>query len=139
MASGRTSPNQPHGGASHLSSSCSPRLPSLQECHHAPSIPASSAPLSEVSRSGQTPLLPTALTNAKDLKSDYLEKASELICLAVEKEKHQDYHAAFSYYRSGVDLLLQGVQGQRVVLPAGQYSALQKEQTWKFVFIIIFF
>ncbi|XP_024147058.1 ribosomal protein S6 kinase delta-1 isoform X2 [Oryzias melastigma] len=110
MASGRTSPNQPHGGASHLSSSCSPRLPSLQERHHAPSIPASSAPLSEVSRSGQTPLLPTALTNAKDLKSDYLEKASELICLAVEKEKHQDYHAAFSYYRSGVDLLLQGVQ-----------------------------
>uniref|UniRef100_A0A8C8DQ62 Ribosomal protein S6 kinase polypeptide 1 n=1 Tax=Oryzias sinensis TaxID=183150 RepID=A0A8C8DQ62_9TELE len=101
MASGHTSPNQPHGGATNISSSFSPRLPSFHE-RHTPSsapVPASSAHLSEVSR--------------PDLKSDYLEKASELICLAVEKEKHQDYQAAFSYYRSGVDLLLQGVQGQR--------------------------
>lgn len=127
MASGHTSPNQPHGGATNISSSCSPRFPSFHE-RHTPSsapVPASSAHLSEVTRPGQTPLLPTGLTkasaaNTKDLKSDYLEKASELICLAVEKEKHQDYQAAFSYYRSGVDLLLQGVQGQRVVLPTGQ-------------------
>uniref|UniRef100_A0A3B4WTX5 Ribosomal protein S6 kinase polypeptide 1 n=1 Tax=Seriola lalandi dorsalis TaxID=1841481 RepID=A0A3B4WTX5_SERLL len=41
-----------------------------------------------------------------DVKSDYLDKASELICLAVQKEKEQDYQAAFSYYRNGVDLLL---------------------------------
>ncbi|XP_078799194.1 ribosomal protein S6 kinase delta-1 isoform X2 [Oryzias latipes] len=117
MTSGHTSPNQPHGGATNISSSCSPRLPSFHE-RHTPSsapVPASSAHLSEVTRPGQTPLLPTGLTkasaaNTKDLKSDYLEKASELICLAVEKEKHQDYQAAFSYYRSGVDLLLQGVQ-----------------------------
>uniref|UniRef100_A0A3Q2VEC8 Ribosomal protein S6 kinase polypeptide 1 n=1 Tax=Haplochromis burtoni TaxID=8153 RepID=A0A3Q2VEC8_HAPBU len=57
MASGHTSPNQPQGGATNISSSCSPRLPSLHE-------------------------------------------------------KEQDYQAAFSYYRSGVDLLLQGVQGE---------------------------
>uniref|UniRef100_A0A7N6BWV7 Ribosomal protein S6 kinase polypeptide 1 n=1 Tax=Anabas testudineus TaxID=64144 RepID=A0A7N6BWV7_ANATE len=86
MASGRTSPNQPLGGVTNISSSCSPRLPSLHE-----------------RRSGGNP---------KDIKSDYLDKASELICLAVQKEKEQDYQAAFSYYRSGVDLLLQGVQGE---------------------------
>ncbi|XP_062857189.1 ribosomal protein S6 kinase delta-1 [Trichomycterus rosablanca] len=45
-------------------------------------------------------------------KKDYLGKASEQIGLAVKKEVEQDYAAAFSYYRSGVDLLLQGVQGE---------------------------
>ncbi|XP_071368338.1 ribosomal protein S6 kinase delta-1 isoform X2 [Centroberyx affinis] len=50
--------------------------------------------------------------NPKDVKSDYLDRASEHICLAVQKEKEQDYQTAFSYYRSGVDLLLQGVQGE---------------------------
>uniref|UniRef100_A0A3B4AV90 Protein kinase domain-containing protein n=1 Tax=Periophthalmus magnuspinnatus TaxID=409849 RepID=A0A3B4AV90_9GOBI len=48
----------------------------------------------------------------KNIKSDYLDKASELISLAVQREIEQDYQAAFSYYRSGVDLLLQGVQGE---------------------------
>ncbi|XP_076612299.1 ribosomal protein S6 kinase delta-1 [Chaetodon auriga] len=119
MASGRTSPNQPQGGATNISSSCSPRLPSLHE-RRTPSpapVPASSAPNPEVSWSGRTPLFSGSLKKAsggssKDVKSDYLDRASELIHLAVQKEKEQDFQAAFSCYRSGVDLLLQGVQGE---------------------------
>lgn len=119
MASGRTSPNQPQGGATNISSSCSPRLPSLHE-RRTPSpapVPASSAPNPEVSWPGRTPLFSSSLKkasggNPKDVKSDYLDRASELICVAVQKEKEQDFQAAFSCYRSGVDLLLQGVQGQ---------------------------
>ncbi|XP_056107999.1 ribosomal protein S6 kinase delta-1 isoform X1 [Rhinichthys klamathensis goyatoka] len=45
-------------------------------------------------------------------KEDYLEKASGLIALAVQKEVEQEFAVAFSYYRRGVDLLLQGVQGE---------------------------
>uniref|UniRef100_A0A8C2EDK3 Ribosomal protein S6 kinase polypeptide 1 n=1 Tax=Cyprinus carpio TaxID=7962 RepID=A0A8C2EDK3_CYPCA len=45
-------------------------------------------------------------------KKDYLEEASEQITLAVQKEVEQDFAVAFSYYRRGVDLLLQGVQGE---------------------------
>ncbi|KAM6992455.1 ribosomal protein S6 kinase delta-1 [Tautogolabrus adspersus] len=119
MASGRTSPNQPQGGATNISSSCSPRLPSLHE-PRTPSpalVPASSAPNPEVSWPGRTPLFSGSLKKAgagnhRDVKSDYLDRASELICLAVQKEKEQDFQAAFSCYRSGVDLLLQGVQGE---------------------------
>ncbi|XP_035534601.1 ribosomal protein S6 kinase delta-1 [Morone saxatilis] len=119
MASGRTSPNQPQGGATNISSSCSPRLPSLHD-RRSPSpapLPASSAPNPEVSWPGRTSLFPGSLKkggsgNSKDVKSDYLDRASELICLAVQKEKEQDFQAAFSCYRSGVDLLLQGVQGE---------------------------
>ncbi|MEQ2309834.1 hypothetical protein AMECASPLE_002582, partial [Ameca splendens] len=119
MASGSTSPNQPQGGATNISSSCSPRLPSLRE-RRTPSpapVPASSAPNPEVSWPSSTPLFSRSLrktsgANTRDVKSDYLEKASELISFAVQKEKEQDYQAAFSYYRSGVDLLLQGVQGE---------------------------
>uniref|UniRef100_A0A669P306 non-specific serine/threonine protein kinase n=1 Tax=Phasianus colchicus TaxID=9054 RepID=A0A669P306_PHACC len=44
-------------------------------------------------------------------KQDYLEKAGELIKLALKKEEEEDYEAAFSFYRKGVDLLLEGVQG----------------------------
>uniref|UniRef100_A0A672ZU94 Ribosomal protein S6 kinase polypeptide 1 n=1 Tax=Sphaeramia orbicularis TaxID=375764 RepID=A0A672ZU94_9TELE len=119
MASGRTSPNQPQGGASNISSSCSPRLPSLH-ARRTPSpapVSASSAPNPEVSWTGRTSLFSGSLKktssgNPKDVTSDYLDKASELISLAVQKEKEKDYQAAFSYYRSGVDLLLQGVQGE---------------------------
>lgn len=117
MASGRTSPNQPQGGAANSSSS-SPRLPFLQD-RRTPSpapVPSSSAPNPEVSRPGRTLLFSGSLKkltggNQKDVKSDYLDKASELICLAVQKEKELDFQAAFFCYRSGVDLLLQGVQG----------------------------
>ncbi|XP_033999883.1 ribosomal protein S6 kinase delta-1 isoform X1 [Trematomus bernacchii] len=119
MASGRTSPNQPQGGASNISSSCSPRLPSLHD-RRTPSpsqVPASSAPNPEVSWPGRTHLFSGSLRKArggkpKDKKLDYLDRASELICVAVQKEKEQDFQAAFSCYRSGVDLLLQGVQGE---------------------------
>lgn len=135
MASGRTSPNQPQGGATNISSSCSPRLPSLHE-HRTPSpapVPASSAPNPEVSWPGRTPLFSGSLKkasggNPNDVKSDYLDKASELIGLAVQKEKEQDYQAAFSYYRSGVDLLLQGVQGQFCQEP-GTISVRSVEST----------
>uniref|UniRef100_A0A671Y288 Ribosomal protein S6 kinase polypeptide 1 n=1 Tax=Sparus aurata TaxID=8175 RepID=A0A671Y288_SPAAU len=119
MASGRTSPNQPQGGATNISSSCSPRLPSLHD-RRTPSpasVPSTSAPNPEVSWPGRTPLFSGSLRktsggNPKEVKSDYLDRASELICLAVQKEKEQDFQAAFSCYRSGVDLLLQGVQGE---------------------------
>ncbi|XP_034017522.1 ribosomal protein S6 kinase delta-1 [Thalassophryne amazonica] len=120
MASGRTSPNQPHGGASTISSSCSPLLPSLHERRHTPSptaAPSSSAPNPNVTRSGRAALFSSSLRravggSAKGLKSDYLDRAGELIHVAVQKESEQDYQAAFSFYRSGVDLLLQGVQGE---------------------------
>uniref|UniRef100_A0A096M2Q9 Ribosomal protein S6 kinase polypeptide 1 n=1 Tax=Poecilia formosa TaxID=48698 RepID=A0A096M2Q9_POEFO len=119
MASGSTSPNQPQGEATNISSICSPRLPSLRE-RRTPSpapVPASSAPNPEVSCPNRTPLFSRSLrktsgVNATDVKSDYLDKASELIGFAVQKESEQDYQAAFLYYRSGVDLLLQGVQGE---------------------------
>ncbi|XP_066554137.1 ribosomal protein S6 kinase delta-1 [Amia ocellicauda] len=45
-------------------------------------------------------------------KKDYLEQAGEQIKMAVQKEVEQDFEAAFSLYRTGVDLLLQGVQGE---------------------------
>lgn len=44
-------------------------------------------------------------------KRDYLEKAGELIKLALKKEEEEDYEAASNFYRKGVDLLLEGVQG----------------------------
>lgn len=108
MASGRTSPNYPQGGATILSNS--PRLPSLHD--HAP---VSSTPNPEV-KPGRSLLFSGSLKKvsagaSKSTKSDYLDRASELISLAVQKEKEQDFHAAFSCYRNGVDLLLQGVQG----------------------------
>ncbi|CAM9311935.1 unnamed protein product [Lampetra planeri] len=119
MASGCTSPNQPQWGATNISTSCNPHLPSLHECHTPSPVPpsTSSDPNTEISWPGRTPVFSGSLkksrgSSLKEVKSDYLEKASELICLAVEKEKEQDYPAAFSFYRSGVDLLLQGVQGE---------------------------
>lgn len=48
-------------------------------------------------------------------RRDYLEKAGELIKLALKKEEEDDYEAASDFYRKGVDLLLEGVQGR--VLP----------------------
>lgn len=44
-------------------------------------------------------------------RRDYLEKAGELIKLALKKEEEDDYEAAADLYRKGVDLLLEGVQG----------------------------
>ncbi|XP_061609393.1 ribosomal protein S6 kinase delta-1 isoform X3 [Phyllopteryx taeniolatus] len=119
MASGRTSPNHPHGGAASVgssSSSSSPRLPSLHDRRGAPSpapAPGSPAPKPEVSRPGRASLFSKKAAGLKEkLKADYLDKAGEIIRVAVQKEKDQDYQAAFAFYRSGVDLLLQGVQGE---------------------------
>ncbi|XP_030637244.1 ribosomal protein S6 kinase delta-1 [Chanos chanos] len=63
------------------------------------------------SHSQRAVLFPSSLKNRPG-KKDYLERASEQIRLAVQKEAEQDYQAALTYYRSGVDLLLQGVQGE---------------------------
>lgn len=87
MASGRSSPNHPAGGSRR---DVSPSRPEL-----------------EPGRVNKAALFPSSLR-----KKDYLEKASEQIGLAVQKEVEQDFAAAFFYYRSGVDLLLQGVQGE---------------------------
>ncbi|XP_067845025.1 ribosomal protein S6 kinase delta-1 isoform X2 [Heptranchias perlo] len=45
-------------------------------------------------------------------RGDYLAKAGEQIKLALQKEAEEDYEGAFNFYRNGVDLLLQGVQGE---------------------------
>ncbi|KAG8443749.1 hypothetical protein GDO86_009068 [Hymenochirus boettgeri] len=45
-------------------------------------------------------------------KPDYLSKAGSLITLAMKKETEQDYRSAIEFYRKGVDLLLEGVQGE---------------------------
>ncbi|XP_006890614.1 PREDICTED: LOW QUALITY PROTEIN: ribosomal protein S6 kinase delta-1-like [Elephantulus edwardii] len=45
-------------------------------------------------------------------KRDYLEKAGELIKLALKKEEEENYEAASDLYKKGVDLLLEGVQGE---------------------------
>lgn len=68
-----------------------------------------------------------ALFSSSHQKKDYLEKASEQISLAVQKEVEQDYASAFFYYRSGVDLLLQGVQGTRAHTYQ-QHQKLEKDQ-----------
>uniref|UniRef100_A0A8B9CEF7 Ribosomal protein S6 kinase C1 n=1 Tax=Anser brachyrhynchus TaxID=132585 RepID=A0A8B9CEF7_9AVES len=54
----------------------------------------------------------TGSLKPKSGKQDYLEKAGELIKLALKKEEEEDYESAFSFYRKGVDLLLEGVQGE---------------------------
>ncbi|NXN91496.1 KS6C1 kinase, partial [Rhinopomastus cyanomelas] len=54
----------------------------------------------------------TGSLKPKSGKQDYLEKAGELIKLALKKEEEEDYETAFSFYRKGVDLLLEGVQGE---------------------------
>ncbi|XP_072558589.1 ribosomal protein S6 kinase delta-1 isoform X1 [Paramormyrops kingsleyae] len=94
MASDGDSPNKPPRG-----SSPSPL----------PQLPDDSQDV-ESSRASRAAVFPSAL-RPRAGKKDYLERASEQIRLAVQREGEQDYQAAFSFYRSGVDLLLQGVQG----------------------------
>lgn len=43
-------------------------------------------------------------------KRDYLVEAAQQIRMALDREVNEDYEAAFSYYKNGVDLLLNGVQ-----------------------------
>lgn len=40
-----------------------------------------------------------------------MEKAGELIKLALKKEEEDDYEAASDFYRKGVDFTPEGVQG----------------------------
>ncbi|XP_031437558.1 ribosomal protein S6 kinase delta-1 isoform X2 [Clupea harengus] len=63
----------------------------------------------EVLRSSRAALFPSAL---KKKTKDYLDRAGELIRLAAHKEAEGDVQAALTHYRGGVDLLLQGVQGE---------------------------
>ncbi|XP_060034395.1 ribosomal protein S6 kinase delta-1 isoform X3 [Erinaceus europaeus] len=44
--------------------------------------------------------------------TDYLEAAAELVSLALRKEDDAEYAAASGFYRDGVHLLLEGVQGE---------------------------
>lgn len=94
MASDGDSPNKTPRG------SCPSPLPRLP--HDSPDV--------ESSRASRAAVFPSAL-RPRVGKKDYLERASEQIRLAVQREGEQDFQAAFSFYRSGVDLLLQGVQG----------------------------
>ncbi|KAL0967821.1 hypothetical protein UPYG_G00257550 [Umbra pygmaea] len=121
MASGRSSPNQPLGCSTSIGSThSSPCLPHLQdfhlEQHTSTPVPGSQASDPEISRASRTGLFPSSLrrsnTNTRETNRDYFDRASEHIRLAVQKETEQDYQSAFFYYRSGVDLLLQGVQGE---------------------------
>ncbi|XP_018411708.1 PREDICTED: ribosomal protein S6 kinase delta-1 isoform X1 [Nanorana parkeri] len=64
----------------------------------------------EVEKEGRS--LFTTKLKQKLGRSDYLMKAGELITLAMKKEAEQDYESAFGFYRKGVDLLLEGVQGE---------------------------
>ncbi|KAF7670205.1 hypothetical protein LDENG_00043450 [Lucifuga dentata] len=43
-------------------------------------------------------------------KRDYLVEAAKQIHMALDSEVNEDYEAAFTYYKNGVDLLLNGVQ-----------------------------
>ncbi len=46
-------------------------------------------------------------------KRDYQVEAAKQIRMALDSEVNEDYEAAFSYYKNGVDLLLNGVQCKR--------------------------
>ena len=48
-------------------------------------------------------------------KGDYILQAANQICLAQENEASGNYQLAFDFYKSGVEMLLMGVQGQNQV------------------------
>ncbi|KAG5277543.1 hypothetical protein AALO_G00118820 [Alosa alosa] len=99
MASGSESPN--HVAAP----GCGP-APSAQ-LREAP--PIRSEPEASGRASGRTGgLFPSALKRRRD----YLDRAGELIRLAAHNEAQGHVQAALTHYRGGVDLLLQGVQGE---------------------------
>lgn len=54
-------------------------------------------------------------------KRDYLVEAAKQIRMALDSEVNEDYEAAFSYYKNGVDLLLNGVQCKWVNLAVNQW------------------
>ncbi|XP_033859131.2 ribosomal protein S6 kinase delta-1-like isoform X1 [Acipenser ruthenus] len=99
MASASDSPNKLLGGPS-------PEPTRKESVGHDPEMSKNGA------EGGSRGVLFPGSQKTKMGKKDYLEKAGELIKLALQKEAEQDYEGAFSFYRSGVDLLLQGVQGE---------------------------
>ncbi|XP_030743586.1 ribosomal protein S6 kinase delta-1 isoform X3 [Echinops telfairi] len=74
-------------------------------------VASDSEPSKAEEEQGSRSLFPGSLKH-KLGKRDYLEKAGELIKLALKKEEEEDYAAASTFYRKGVDLLLEGVQGE---------------------------
>lgn len=54
-------------------------------------------------------------------KRDYLLEAAKQIRMALDREVNEDYEAAFSYYKNGVDLLLNGVQRKKYKLYAAAF------------------
>ncbi|KAJ8410223.1 hypothetical protein AAFF_G00202040 [Aldrovandia affinis] len=103
MASGGESPNKPGGGRSP-----SPRPPWPPRDDGQDPDPDPEAGRPAASRAA----LFSGSLKPRVGKRDYLERAGEQIKLAVQREEERNYQAAFSFYRSGVDLLLQGVQGE---------------------------
>ncbi|EHB04632.1 Ribosomal protein S6 kinase delta-1 [Heterocephalus glaber] len=83
---------------------------SLSSGSSAPGAVASDSEPSKTEERESRSLFPGSL-KPKLGKRDYLEKAGELIKLALKKEEEDDYEAASEFYRKGVDLLLEGVQG----------------------------
>ncbi|KAM5163392.1 ribosomal protein S6 kinase delta-1 [Mantella aurantiaca] len=100
MASNQISPSKPL--------SVSPSPGSLAQSFSISSYEGAKA---EGEKEGGRSLFTTKLKQ-KLGRSDYLTKAGELITLAMKKEAEQDYESAFGFYRKGVDLLLEGVQGE---------------------------
>lgn len=49
-------------------------------------------------------------------KRDYLVDAARQIRMALDREVSEDYEAAFNYYKKGVDLLLNGIQGIQYIM-----------------------
>lgn len=45
-------------------------------------------------------------------KEDYIYLAASQISMAQNSEANGDFEVAFAYYKSGVGILLQGVQGK---------------------------
>ncbi|XP_053565160.1 ribosomal protein S6 kinase delta-1-like [Bombina bombina] len=97
MASNQTSPSKPFG------------VPPTKEAM-TPSFSASGHEGAEAERESRS-LFPAKLKQNLG-RADYLVKAGELINMAMKKETEQDFEAAFGFYRKGVDLLLEGVQGE---------------------------
>lgn len=74
----------------------------------------------------------TGSLKSKPGKQDYLEKAGELIKLALKKEEEEDYETALSFYRKGVDLLLEGVQGTDLLMMF-VFSLVMCVRLWHFI------
>ena len=57
-------------------------------------------------------------------KDDYIYLAANQICLAQECEANGSYETAFTCYKTGVGILLQGVQGKYMYSYRAQWERL---------------